>query len=257
MMHHARLLLILCAVAGLQAHSQSAASSPGNDEKPAVKEAAPPPQAGAPETAGQSPANLPDSTKLEPVSKPAPVYPQAAREQALQGQVVIQLEISESGDVESATTVSGEPILAEAAVEAMQKWKFKPYIKDGKAVRVRVKMPHNFAFQELVTKSKESESARQDPVKLRVAQGVIDGNKIYDVAPVYPPEARRRHIQGEVQLRATIGRDGLIHNLEAISGPEELRQAAMGAVQQWRYRPYLLKGEAVEVSTIVTVRFHM
>lgn len=278
MPNHAKLLLILCVTAGLWAQPQTAATSTGNERKPAAKELSSAPQTNTSGTAVQASATLPDSTGLEAIYTPDPVYPLGARERELQGQVVIRLVISQSGEVESATIVSGEPILAEAAVDAMRKWKFKPYIKDGKAVRARVPMSFNFAFKGNVTQIKEaahppaphsqgtsatSDAAKtgpvvnQRPVKLRVSQGVMDGIKIYDVSPVYPPEARRRHIQGEVILRATIGTDGLINNLQVISGPAELVQAATGAIQQWRYRPYLLKGEPFEVDTVITVKFHM
>ncbi len=63
------------------------------------------------------------------------------------------------------------------------------------------------------------------------------------------------HIQGAVVLRAIIGKDGEVHDLTPLSGPPELVQSAMGAVRQWRYRPYYLKGEPVEVDTQITVNY--
>lgn len=269
--------MTFCLAAGIQPQSQTTPASQGSDGKPATKETSSAQQTKGPDSASQTSAALPDSTRLEPIFTPKPVYPPEAVTRAIQGQVVIQLEISETGDVVSATPVSGEPILAEAAIDAMKKWKFKPYIKDGKAVRARAKMPHNFAFQGTTIKIKGAATpsaqpsetsavndtsttdpaASQRPLKLKVSQGVMDGIKIYDLPPRYPPAARQKHIQGEVVLRATIGKDGLIHNLQVVSGPVELVQAAVGAVQQWRYRPYLLEGEPVEVETIVRVQFHM
>ena len=95
------------------------------------------------------------------------------------------------------------------------------------------------------------------PQKLRVSQGVLDGNKIKDVQPVYPNMARIAHVQGDVVIRATISKSGTIENLTVQSGPPMLIQAAMDAVKQWRYRPYLLNGDPVEVETVITVKFHM
>jgi protein TonB len=95
------------------------------------------------------------------------------------------------------------------------------------------------------------------PQKLRVSQGVLDGNKIKDVAPIYPPMARVAHVQGDVVLRATISKGGVIENLQVVSGHPILIQAAMDAVKQWRYKPYLLNSEPVEVDTVITVKFHM
>ena len=95
------------------------------------------------------------------------------------------------------------------------------------------------------------------PQKLRVSQGVADGLKIRDVQPQYPPMAKVAHIQGDVVLQATISKSGVIENLRAISGHPILIQAALDAVRQWKYKPYLLNGEPVEVETTIKVNFHM
>ena len=95
------------------------------------------------------------------------------------------------------------------------------------------------------------------PQKLRVSQGVAEGNLVHRVEPQYPQMAKVAHIQGEVILAATISKSGVIENLHAISGHPILAQAAMDAVKQWKYKPYLLNGEAVEVETTVKVSFHM
>jgi protein TonB len=75
--------------------------------------------------------------------------------------------------------------------------------------------------------------------------------------PKYPSEARKSHIEGIVVLCVTIGKDGAVRNVRAISGPEELSPAAIKAVQQWRFRPYLANGEPVEASLEVRVNFRL
>jgi protein TonB len=72
------------------------------------------------------------------------------------------------------------------------------------------------------------------------------------VEPVYPPDVQT---EGTVQLHAIIGTDGSVLSVEYRSGPSELVQAAMDAVRQWRYRPFLLNGERVEVDTTIEVTF--
>ena len=84
---------------------------------------------------------------------------------------------------------------------------------------------------------------------------MMEGNLIHRVQPLYPPPARQAHIQGQVVIRAVIRRDGMIENLQVLSGHPMLVQAAIDAVKQWRYRPYSLNGEPVEVETQVTVNF--
>jgi periplasmic protein TonB len=95
------------------------------------------------------------------------------------------------------------------------------------------------------------------PQKLRVSSGVADGLKIRDVTPAYPQMARIAHIQGDVLLQATISKSGVIENLRAVQGHPILIQAAMDAVKQWKYKPYILNGEPVEVETTIKVQFHM
>lgn len=90
---------------------------------------------------------------------------------------------------------------------------------------------------------------------LRVSQGVAQGFLVHEVKPAYPPLARQARIQGTVMLQAVIGRDGRIENLQVISGHPMLSPAAIEAVRQWRYRPYTLNGEPVEVETAITVNF--
>ena len=82
-----------------------------------------------------------------------------------------------------------------------------------------------------------------------------EGLLIRKVAPTYPKLAMMTRQQGSVILEATIGRDGSIENLRAVSGPPLLLGAAIEAVRQWRYRPYLLNNQPVEVETQITVNF--
>lgn len=96
------------------------------------------------------------------------------------------------------------------------------------------------------------------PTKVRVSQGVLEGAKIKDVPPSYPAFAKLAHIQGDVTMAATIDKSSNIANL-CVRQPAGggLDEAAVEAVEQWKYRPYLLKGQLVEVETLITVRFHM
>ena len=93
------------------------------------------------------------------------------------------------------------------------------------------------------------------PTRVRVSQGVTEGLLMKKVQPNYPPLARSARIQGQVVLQAVIGKDGTIQNLRAISGHPMLTPAAIDAVRQWRYKPYFLNGEPVEVDTQITVNF--
>jgi periplasmic protein TonB len=92
------------------------------------------------------------------------------------------------------------------------------------------------------------------PRPLRVSR-VMEGNLIHRVQPEYPVLAKMARVQGAVVLHAVISKQGTIEGLEVISGPPALVEAAVDAVRQWRYRPYYLNDEPVEVETQVTVNF--
>jgi len=95
------------------------------------------------------------------------------------------------------------------------------------------------------------------PQRVRVSQGVSQGLLIKKIQPAYPPLARQARIQGQVLLQAEISKDGTIQNLRLISGHPMLAPAAIEAVKQWRYKPYYLNGEPVEVETQITVIFSL
>jgi protein TonB len=91
--------------------------------------------------------------------------------------------------------------------------------------------------------------------KLTISSGVMAGMLLQKTTPVYPPIAKAARVSGTVVLQATISKTGAIENLHVLSGPPMLQQAAQDAVRSWRYRPYLLNNEPVEVETTVNVIF--
>jgi periplasmic protein TonB len=95
----------------------------------------------------------------------------------------------------------------------------------------------------------------QGPV--RVSSNVVSGMIIEKTLPQYPHIAVVTRTQGTVTLAAVISRTGVIENLHVVSGPAMLQQAALDAVSTWRYRPYLLNGEPVDVETTINVVFKL
>jgi len=93
------------------------------------------------------------------------------------------------------------------------------------------------------------------PQRIRISQGVTKGLLIHREEPTYPPLARAARVQGEVVLSAVIDTNGQIQNLQLVSGHPMLVPSAITAVKQWRYKPYLLNGQPVEVETTITVIF--
>ena len=93
--------------------------------------------------------------------------------------------------------------------------------------------------------------------KVILSAAVAQGQMIRPPQPVYPPHAKAAHVEGVVVIEATIGRDGHLHDPVALSGPEELRPAALEAAKYALYKPYLLNGVAVEVATTMNIIFRL
>jgi len=93
------------------------------------------------------------------------------------------------------------------------------------------------------------------PQRIRVGGNVQAANLINQVRPIYPPLAKQARISGTVELSAIIGKDGRVQDLKVVRGHPLLVQAALDAVKNWIYKPTLLNGEPVEVSTTIDVNF--
>jgi TonB family protein len=212
-------------------------------------------------------------------SKVAPEYPPLARQAHIQGTVVLKVEIDKAGDVQNVQLVSGHPMLAPAAIEAVKQWKYAPYLLNGTPMIVETSVQVNFTLaneppSEVVGGDASSDRtppevtggvigavppsdtpASQLPRRIRVSRGVESGLLVKKVQPEYPPEAKDQHIQGTVVLQATFDTEGNVANLQLISGHPLLAPPAIEAAKQWKYRPYLLNNTPIQVETQIVVNF--
>ena len=106
-------------------------------------------------------------------------------------------------------------------------------------------------------RSADTSSTQALPERVRVSAGVTRGLLIKKVNPKYPKTARKQHLEGTVILTATISKEGEIADLTLVSGEPMLAEAAITAVKQWKYRPYLLEGRPVAVETQIQVNFEL
>jgi protein TonB len=95
------------------------------------------------------------------------------------------------------------------------------------------------------------------PRTVKVSQGVSQGLLLKRVQPVYPQQALQMRIQGAVELEASISQDGSITGIKVLNGQPVLAHAAVNAVRQWKYQPYVLNGEPVAIQTQITVNFKL
>jgi len=154
-----------------------------------------------------------------------------------------------------------------AAIEAVKKWKYIPYDKRGKLMPVMspVRLTFSLAENDRVGAVSEPDLMEEEvvlghaavPEHVRVSAGVSKELLVHKVSPGYPQDARAQHIQGTVLLQANIDKDGNVSKLELISGDSALVPAAIEAVRHWKYRPYLLNGQAVAMETQIAVNFSL
>jgi TonB family protein len=201
------------------------------------------------------------------LAKQAPVYPPDAKAAGIQGAVVLSATITKTGTVENVQVVSGPEKLRDAAVGAASNWRYRPYELNGLPVAVSTTITINFSLGDRSTAgagAAEGPDTRpaagvafeQSPNAVRVSTGVMAGLLLHKVAPVYPSEAKAARVSGSVVLHATISKTGTVGNLQVVSGPEMLRASAMDSVRQWIYKPYLLKGQPVDVETQIIVNYN-
>jgi TonB family protein len=112
------------------------------------------------------------------------------------------------------------------------------------------------ALSEKLSKVMQQSPVEPKPVRrTTISYGVAQGLLIQATPPVYPPEAKAAGVSGMVELKIIISKTGSVDEVHVVSGPAMLQQAAIDAVKQWRYNPYLVNKQPVEVETTVNVAF--
>lgn len=227
-------------------------------------------------SANSVPTNVePQNLSIELITKVDPEYPSAAAEQKLGGDVILKIEIAESGDVEGEQVLSGNAVLATAAMSAAKQWKFKPFLRQGQPVKISIQLPFKFVPPStgpiVIRAMRTSDAASKRPAQssasdtvanaakpVRVDQKIMQAFQLPHSHMVgYPPAARQAHVQGDVKLNVLIGKDGVVKHVEVISGPEQLTDSALQDVEHWSYRPFVLNNQPIEVETTVTVTYRI
>ena len=105
--------------------------------------------------------------------------------------------------------------------------------------------------------TEEQQHPSPAPKQVEVSPGVMAGQLVTKITPIYPEEAKKERVQGKIELKAIIGKSGEVEELNVVSGPKELRQSALDAVRKWVYKPFLLNGQPVDVSTTINVIYSL
>jgi len=208
----------------------------------------------------------------------APVYPEEARKNGIQGVVILEAKADESGRVVDTMVLKSVPEFDRAAVDAVRLWVYEPLVIEGKAKKVVFTVAVKFALDK--EKAKGVAGGVEGGVEGGVAGGVwkeemerklkefdkgavpckddIQPPKLIKVVdPVYPEEARKKGLEGIVILSAKTDEDGKVIDAMVLRSVPGLDETAIAAVKQWVYEPLILEGKAVKALFTVTVRFKL
>ena len=224
-----------------------------------------------------------------------PEYPKSAlADHVSERPVFLSIAIDKQGKVIEAAPVprdewppnwyfSEDARLRDAAIQAIKQWEYKPYLLNGQPVEVETRVVVKFKTEPSaaggvigvpggvggvpggvrggviggIIGSAAPPPSLPAQSKLRVSSAAMEANLLKRVEPVYPTLARVAKIQGEVRLQATVSKTGVLENLRGVSGHPILLQAAMDAVKQWQYKPFLLNGEPIAAEGEIIVAFKM
>jgi TonB family protein len=224
---------------------------------------------------GVVPNVLKSGEKVKPpklVKEVAPVYPEAAKKGGIEGVVILEATTDTYGRVASVKILRGDPLLGQAAVEALEQWVYEPMVINGKPKPVVFTVTMQFKLDEINRsevsgvaggvelkdggeKAKMLEKFAAGAVK---AEGAIEPPKLVKEAkPVYPEAARAAGVQGVVILSVRADETGKVVDTMVLRSIPLLDQAAMDAVRQWVYEPMIKDGKPVSVVFTVTVRFQL
>ena len=181
------------------------------------------------------------------IKKIDPVYPDEARKAGLEDTVVLEATTDTQGNVVKIEIKKGKhEILNQAAIDALEQWKYEPAIIEGKLMPVEFTVTCRF---KLKNKSKEDLIKIPENTKLK---------RVKEVKPIYPEAARKANKSGEVTLEVVIDTEGNVKDVKVIEGEYDiLNQAAVDAVKQWKYEPYKINDTPQKVRYTVKVQFRL
>jgi TonB family protein len=220
------------------------------------------------------------------IHRVAPVYPKEAKKKHITGAVLLHATIGKDGTIENLEYVSGPPELTPSAMEAVKQWRYKPTLLRGEPIEVdtTISVVYTLGREDPngatgsnspsdVSDSPASQHAEKEAAATSSSGGSSEPNSstpkltreghvtaatlVYQVTPLYPEDAKKKHVQGTVLLNVTIEKDGSVENLVYESGPPMLMSSAIEAVKKWRYKPTILNGEPVAVNTTISVTYEL
>ncbi len=177
-----------------------------------------------------------------------PVYPVIARQARVEGLVILEARTGLDGRVKNVRVLRSVPLLDKAAIDAVRQWIYEPMIIDGQPKEAIFTTTVRFELKDEGKKAQAAGTSTGD---------VLVPTLIKKVDPVYPEAARKAGIQGLVLLEATTDEEGNVAAVRVLKSIPELDQAAIDALKQWKYEPFIIEGKPKGVVFTVTIQFRL
>jgi TonB family protein len=193
----------------------------------------------------------------EPVQVVDAKYPKKARKQKVQGPVTLHVIVAADGSVKQASILKGDPLLTDAAVEAVRKWRFQPFVADGKPITGERDVTINFRLGNDSKPYGPACNASMGPL-YKPGAGLSLPKVVYSRDPDYDEGARQAKVQGSVTLKMVVAPDGHTCDISVTTSLDRaLDEKAVEAVRTWRFKPAEKDGQPVAVEINVQTQFHL
>lgn len=197
------------------------------------------------------------------ITRVEPAWPDVATRARLKGTTLLEVTISEQGDVSFIRIMrSGHPLVITVVTDAVEKWRYLPACIDGEAVPVVATV--SVAFENTfpaagAEASRPAQPAPESPVRtpLRIERNQQAARLVYWVEPEFTEKARKEHLAGTVWLDVNVDALGRVSAAKLVCGSPSVEQAVVDAVRQWRYVPAQINGAAVAVAALVSLPFDL
>ena len=204
-----------------------------------------------PVSSASEPASVPSTTVVAPQQAPVASAPRPNREDSVPEQEVITRKLTaDAKPVPSTTEQPHEAIVVKGSVA-------KPVALEAAPQAIPVIGITSSSGDKAIAGIMQTSAPTPVLKTMRVSQGVSQGLIVKRVSPDYPVQARQLRIEGAVTLEATVSKEGKVSNVKVLGGHPILARAAAEAVKQWKYKPYLLNDQPVEIDTQITVNFKL
>jgi len=212
------------------------------------------------------------------LSKTNPVYPAEAKAAHVQGAVILHAIISKTGTVENLHVISGNAMLVNSAIDAVQQWTYKPYLLNGQPVEVETSITVNYTLGDSTVVVGPVPSADEASAGVKQVGGDVKGPMvIYEPEPKYTEAGRKAKVQGVVTVSLIVDEHGQPQNVHIVhglgTGPDGkpdpklkkaarvamdgMNQSAVDAVKQYKFKPATENGRPVAVYLNVEVNFEI